>query len=179
MKWRSRRQPHAVRKGKVLPHSHTRSHTHKRAKRAYFLTYTHTHARTHAHTHTRPHIHTYIHTFFRKRIFQLRELRNIENHLNFGAEIFHRFKYGSVQQKRATERARCLFRVKGALFNNHFSQSISCSFQNKLHHWKVQLLSFKTLSWRSWRNKSFKSNKMKKTAPRVRASPSRPCVRHV
>ena len=26
--------------------------------------------------------------------------------------------YGSVQQKRATERARCLFRVKGALFNS-------------------------------------------------------------
>ena len=30
-----------------------------------------------------------------------------------------------------------------------------------------------------FRAKRFKSNKMKKTAPRVRASPSRPCVRHI
>ena len=135
--------------------------------------------------------------------------------------------YGSVQQKRATERARCLFRVKGALFNslitvccvyekkpstyiNRFFPALSNGavvfiakrflpdensswilkaiflkvyhvffFQNKLHRWKVQLLSFKTLSWRSWRNKRFESNKMKNTAPRVRASPSRQCVRHV
>ena len=52
-------------------------------------------------------------------------------------------KYGSVQQKRATERARCLFRVKGALFNSLiivccvfekknkdlYRQIFSCSFQ--------------------------------------------------
>ena len=29
-----------------------------------------------------------------------------------------KYVYGNVQQKRATERARCLFRVKGALFNS-------------------------------------------------------------
>ena len=37
--------------------------------------------------------------------------------------------YGSVQQKRATERARCLFRVKGALFNSLII--VCCFFEKK------------------------------------------------
>ena len=37
--------------------------------------------------------------------------------------------YGSVQQKRATERARCLFRVKGALFNSLII--VCCVFEKK------------------------------------------------
>ena len=38
-------------------------------------------------------------------------------------------KYGSVQQKRTTERARCLFRVKGALFNSLII--VCCVFEKK------------------------------------------------
>ena len=38
--------------------------------------------------------------------------------------------YGSVQQKRATERTRCLFRVKGALFNSLII--VCCVIEKKL-----------------------------------------------
>ena len=38
--------------------------------------------------------------------------------------------YGSVPQKRATERARCLFRVKGALFNSLII--VCCVFEKKI-----------------------------------------------
>ena len=60
--------------------THTHTHTHTRART---LTHTHTHTHTHAHTHTHTHIHTQ--TFSRKRIFRLRELRNIANHRNMGS----------------------------------------------------------------------------------------------
>ena len=40
--------------------------------------------------------------------------------------------YGSVQQKRATKRAGCLFRIKGALFNSLII--VCCVFEKKTKH---------------------------------------------
>ena len=47
--------------------------------------------------------------------------------------------YGSVQQKRATERARCLLRVKGALFNSLII--VCCVFEKKTKDIYLQIFS--------------------------------------
>ena len=61
--------------------THARTHTHTRT-----LTHAHTHTHTHTQTHTHTHIHTHTETFSRKRIFRLRELRNVENYRNLRVE---------------------------------------------------------------------------------------------
>ena len=63
------------------------------------LTHTRTHTCTHTHTHTQTHTQTQ--TFSRKRIFQLRELRNIENHRNLGVKKFYRYQAFSLRKQKA------------------------------------------------------------------------------
>ena len=50
-------------------------------------------------------------------------------HFYFSGNFFFIQIYGSVQQKRASECARCLFRVKGALFNSLII--VCCLFEKK------------------------------------------------
>ena len=53
----------------------------------------------HTYTHTHTYIQTYAQTFSGKRIFRLRDLRNIENHRNLGVEKFHRYQAFSLRKQ--------------------------------------------------------------------------------
>ena len=45
------------------------------------------------------HARTHTQIFSRKRIFRLRELRNVENHRNPGVEKFHRYQAFSLRKQ--------------------------------------------------------------------------------
>ena len=46
---------------------------------------------------------THAHTFSAKRIFRLREHRNVENHRNLGVEKFHRYQAFSLRKQKSIE----------------------------------------------------------------------------
>ena len=70
---------------------------------------------------TYTHIHTNTQTFSRKRIFRLREIRNVENHRNLGVEKFHRYQAFSLRKQNA------LF-TKNPRHVSHYLSKISTSY---------------------------------------------------
>ena len=62
-------------------------------------------------------LHTHRHTFFRKRIFRLEELRNIENNQNLIVEKFHRYKAFSLRKQKRIKKSTRRKKDSAALLN--------------------------------------------------------------
>ena len=65
------------------------------------------------------------HPFFRKRIFRLRELRNVENHRNLGVEKFHRYQAFSLRKQKGRTKESKVLEIFPYTYLSNYQQNLT------------------------------------------------------